>query len=629
MNYIKSLKFVIVAIIISICTLMPGELFQLYLTQFDGDCYHINFALPKNTEAEQMNSDLIQSAEKNNVIIFKVEKKSVSALESSIDIYAGKNALNHLNKNYQVTGGSFSSLLSGKTVIKTHDFIEAPASAFSDEYTLIGTEEDMYKFKEDLADKYGGSNPKITGQSDKKELTVMYCGAWVMLILLCCLLTLYECAFQKKENFLRMSLGENIRRRILINILTDTAFISILFFVLKLVGLAISKTGFMTGLSFMFFSALLILNSISYLKMSPKSVSSLTGYEKTSRKLLSTNYFLKAVCVIITTIVISSNIACIYEGISYYKQKDFFTQYSDYYSYNCFSDNDGETDDIQHELYRKYLDDMKIFHLCIRTNANEKNILFANINTKEYLTSKIKELGEIDFSKEAYVLIHKGEKLSADELENVKIWAGIKDPPVIYYESSCEVVARTLDADPNTLLQKNPIIVFHNNRDEIPELYLCMLKTDKEELNSFSKDHQLTYSETNMLDYYNQKMLTYKRLIYLNTVLSAIIILIEILVTVTVIRLEYSVNAVLLALKKVLGYSNVNRFSALYRIITLLWIFSVAASVLLSILLKFGNPIYVFAGSIFVLIFDFAIVILGTRKYDRSNIQKILKGGSL
>ncbi len=631
MNYVKSFKFVIVAIIISICTLMPGELFQLYLTQFDGGCYHINFALPKNAEIKDMNNDLKQSAENNNVIIFKTEKKSISALESSIDIYADEAALNYIRKNYQVTNGSFGSLISGKTVIKTHDFIEAPASPFSDEYNLIGSEEDMFKFKNALVDKYGGSNPKITGQSDRKELALMFCGAWAMLILLCCLLTVYESAFQKKENFLRMTFGENISKRILKNVIIDALFISSLYFILRFVGSAISKTDFMSDISFAAFSVLLLFNSISYVKMRPKRVASLTGYEKTSKKLLSTNYFLKAVCIIITTIVISSNIACIYEGINYYKQKDFFTQHSDYYNYNGFKVNDdsNDNDDIEHEIYQKYLDDMKIFYLCIRTYVNKKNILFANINTKDYLTSKIKEFGDVDFSKEAYVLIHKGEKLSADELEEIKLWSYVDNPTVIYYETSCEVVARTLDADPNTLLQKNPIIVFHNNPAEIPELYLCMLKTDKKELNEFSKKHRLTYTETNILDYFNQKMLTYKRLIYLNTVLSAIIILIEILVTVTIIRLEYSVNAVLLALKKVLGYSDINRFSALYRIIILLWALSVVIAILLSVLLKFGSPIYVIIGSPFILIFDFATILFNTRKYDRNNIQKILKGGAL
>lgn len=633
MNYIKSLKFIIISIALSLCVMLQGEIFQLYIQQFDSGLLHTTFVLPKDGDAEQMNSDLKNSAEKHNLLIFKVEKEIISTLECRIDVFAEEEVQKYLYKNFYVKNGCFKSALSGKVDMKMHDFLEAPASAFGEEYTLIGSEEDALNFKLELMEKYPGALPKVSGVNEKKELTQMYCAAWAMLILLCCLITIYECAYQKKEVFVRMTLGENTNRRILRSIFTDSVFIVGLFIVLSLISYLITKTRFLSGVSWSACAVLVISNSLAYIRLRPKGVKSLTGYEKSSQKLLSANYFLKSVCVVLTCLFISSNIACISECINYYRQKDFFNEYSDYYSYNHFSiKGDAGTDSYKTEqkLYNEFRDDMKIFFLCNWMNIGSKKIASANINTKEYLSSKIKDFDKLDFSKSAYILIRKGEKVDEEALKDKILFDVDEDDfEIFYYEADCEIVVRTLDSDPNTTYEKNPVIFFYNADIEQPELFLCMLKTDKAKLEKFSEENDLTYSETNVLDYFNHRLLSFKRLLYLNSVLSAIMIFIELLVTVTVIRMEYSVNAVALALKKVFGYSNINRFSSLYIISVLLWVFSTAISLLLSYLLHFGNYIYIMAGALLVLIFDLVIISLNIKNYDRKNIQKILKGGAL
>lgn len=642
MNYIKTLKFVIIAVIMSICIFLPSELFQLYLPQFDSNMLHTTFVSGKDTGNDEMNRELLKAAKKNNILIFKAEKKTVSPFESEIVIYADKEAREYLKKNCGVYDKCFGSLLSGKTTVSIYPFVEAPASEKGDKYTLIGDEDDAYRFKQMLVDKYGGSFPKVVGINEKKEMTVICASAWAMAVLLCCLITAYECACKKKETFVRMSLGENVNRLILKNIFTDSAAVAIWFFLMRFAVVLITKTRFLTALSYGVCVLLILLNSLIYLRLRPKGAASLTGYEKSSEKQLSFNYFLKAVCVALTCLIVSGNIASIGEGINYYRQKSFFEEYKDYYAYNCFKVGDDSSDDeavdaALKKLYRSFCDEMKIFYLCNTQTVDGRSIAEANYNAKEYLSGKIKEFSSVDFSKcEHCVFAHKDEKLSEERLrelgENMNFYSEneIEKCEIVYYEDNVALVTRSLNSEPDTTLVKNPVILFSNSKDDIPyEMYLCLMKTDKAKLNSFSGENDLTYSETNVFDYFNQKMLTYKRLVYVNSVLSAVIMLLEFLVTLTVIRLEYSVNAVSLAVKKVVGYSNYDRFSHLYRVIILLWVLSTAVAVTLSRILQFGNSLYVIFGAAVILGFDLVVIYANIRSYDRKNIQKILKGGAL
>lgn len=631
MNYVKALKFVVVGIIMAICLALPGEMFQLYLSNFDSGYYHTSFYLPKDVSQDEMNEEILSTAKKYDVMIMQIKKTTVNLMKTEIDIYADEETSDYIRKNYYIKSGTYNSFFAGETIVEVYDFNDSSSNINGEEYALLGDEENLVNYKLELIEKYFGSIPKCSGADARTQYQRTYIAVWIMVILLCCLVTVYECASLKKESFIRLTLGENIKYYIFKNILIDSLFFVGLFTVLKIICRIFTGTGFLWQFSYIGMLPFIALNSLTYLKLKPKSVASLTGVEKSSKKLLVGNYLIKSVCVILTCIVISTNIACIFECVNYYRQKSFFEEYNEYYNYNRFSlEDDQITDEVEEELYNEFVDEMNIFCLCNRFRIGNKTAAFANINTKDYLIDCIDGFGKLDFSRKAYILINKREKLSEEELQSIIGFTYTDDYEVFYYKSNAEVVIRELDSDPETTLVKNPIIIFQNNYDEgADQLFLCMMKTDKTKLEAFARKNNLSYTETNMLDYFNQRLHTLKRLLYLNTIMSVIIILIEVIVTATVVRMEYSVNAVSLALKKVLGYSNKERFSSLYKIIISLWVISTAAAIAMSYFLNFGNYVYVAVGSILILVFDLVIIEFNIRNYDRKNIQKILKGGAL
>lgn len=92
---------------------------------------------------------------------------------------------------------------------------------------------------------------------------------------------------------------------------------------------------------------------------------------------------------------------------------------------------------------------------------------------------------------------------------------------------------------------------YHPNRATfLSEILYAM--TD-EEFNQFASRHQLTdtnalFSKTNALQKYNESWTTAKQLLYINTIFTVLVLLLEGLIITSIIKLEYQVNALVLVL---------------------------------------------------------------------------------
>lgn len=644
MSYIKGIKFIIVGIALSICLILPGEIYQMYLEQFD-DFYKMSFYLSEGASSEEMNQSIADCAEKNGLFVFRIVDEAKSIVSTQINIFADEKARGYLKNEYSISSGEHSSLFMGKSNVDFYDFISVPSEkGLEVEYSLAGNEEDMKSFYVEISEQCRCSAPSHNGYESRSSYENMITAAWAMLVLLCCFMTIYDCAFQKKESYIRMSLGENMKMRAIKNVVADTVFFALLSVVVILLASSATNVFFMFSVTIKGLVLMLFVNAVSYVNIIPRSVKALTGKDKSSKKLLTVNYVLKSVCVILTCLVISTNIATISECVSYMKQKEFFEAHDDYNWYSRIKSTETNSDRCESQFYFEFLDEMDIFYLCQWSSLSDsgKGICEANRNAKDYLMQEIEGFGDLDFTKSAHVLINKNEKLSDVDLEELELlassWAD-GEVEFYYYTKTERIVVRTYGMYPDTLWVKNPIIIYYNidpidNITEVPDinafpLNFCMVRTDGDKLAEFAERYGMTYEETNALDYYEYKLTSVSRTLYLNLILSAIILFLEILVTATVIRLEYSVNSTELAVKKVLGYSNLKRFSLLYTISVVLWMISAVLAIAISHVMKFGETPYIIIGALVILIFDLTIITVNTLKQDKQKIPKILKGGSL
>ena len=97
----------------------------------------------------------------------------------------------------------------------------------------------------------------------------------------------------------------------------------------------------------------------------------------------------------------------------------------------------------------------------------------------------------------------------------------------------------------------------------------------------------------------------------------------------TVIRLDYSVNAKELAIKKVLGYSVFEKNRKIFAITIGVMLLGMIASVVISSVYKIANPFTVAAGCGILSAAEIVIILMNIIKTEKAQLVKILKGGSL
>lgn len=92
---------------------LPGEMFQLYLENFNSGYYQCTFFLPDEADKEAMNKEIQEAADRNNVVIFMKKVSTVDTLKSEINIYANETAAKHLRKKAYVKANDYKSLFCG------------------------------------------------------------------------------------------------------------------------------------------------------------------------------------------------------------------------------------------------------------------------------------------------------------------------------------------------------------------------------------------------------------------------------------------------------------------------------------------------------------------------------------
>ena len=111
--------------------------------------------------------------------------------------------------------------------------------------------------------------------------------------------------------------------------------------------------------------------------------------------------------------------------------------------------------------------------------------------------------------------------------------------------------------------------------------------------------------------------------------ISGLLFIIELGIIATIVRLEYSVNAIELAVKKVMGYSVWKRHKAILLNIILSAIIAVVLLLCMGILFELEEPYLIVLSGVCLMMVELVMTFIFIRKFEKVNIVKILKGGAL
>ncbi|WP_404661544.1 DUF1430 domain-containing protein [Haloimpatiens myeolchijeotgali] len=661
----KKIKYIISFCIIFIGLLIIGESHIFYLDNFYTQYAYTTLYLQNDTTSEEMIGDILKSSTNNEVEVFTFTRTQPSSSLIEYNIYGTTGVEKCINKNSNIFKKKYTSLFLGNINFKFNDIKNISDIKNQHEYFVIGSKAKVHQFKMDLINKYAGNHPK-QGYADKDSQRNTI-GIWILMIGIILLISFYDVISQKKENVIRITMGERISKIIWENILLDSfVFIGCFILILSILS-RYTYVFFYFKISIILFAILLCINGLLYLNLYFYDVKEVFSNGKTSKKLLSVNYGLKLVTTIITIFIISSNIVFISQSYSFYKQKSFFQDHSDYYHIKFMykptiksngSINDGFDDSInvEGEFYKEFFKEFNAISVKNISQIADINAISANRNAFDYLSSKINEFSNSNLDKDFYFILPYKMKGNSEIIDNLKYSIPFNDTDnfvsdygVIYYHDNIEIIGIDEDYIYGSELVRNPVIIYNNmcvsqvknqsvEKDigSIDELYDVMYKissdNDLKKFNKFITRHNLEgqiIQKTNALEKYENMWIVAKRILYINLVFSALVLLLEIIIISSIIRLEYKVNAIELSIKKVMGYSILEKNKKIIMMTVITTLSSILIAVIVNIIMETQKGYYLALGGISILILEIAIIIFYIRKIENSEIQKILKGGSL
>lgn len=657
----KKIKFIISFIVIMAALLIIGESHQLYLNNFHTTYSSTTLFLQENTTADEMMEDILDSAERNDVEVFTLISTVRSTFLKENNIYGTEGVEQHIHNDLKVFDKNYKSFLLGTTQVNFYDFKEIPNIASVNDYHVIGSKENVHQFKMDLIDKYAGNHPQ-DGYPDKDSLLLVF-FIWLLVIIVILFISIYDVILQKKENFIRISLGERIGTIIWKNIIVDTIAYGVIFLVLLLLLSQYTNVFFKLHISLTMFMALIIMNGALYFNLYFYDLKQVFSNVKSSRKLLTMNYWMKLITVFLTVLIISGNIAAIMEGYKFYKQRPFFEAHADYYYTNLAykptidSDSNGnsllEKDAVMNEtFYRRFFEKFDATTLVnIDHFTHQGNTIFADRNAFDYLTTQIKELRDTNLTKDIYYIVPKSRSNDQDMITDLNNWVQTYEGEdyefeyeVIYYENDIEVISIDEFYLNGSDLIQNPIIIYNHtdastatypiNEKAFKSTYQhdIMYRITEPEFNAFIEEFGLTnqfISITNVWEKYEYQWNIIKRILYMNVILSVLVLMLELIIIHSIIRLEYEVHAIELSVKKILGYNNWEKNRKILLMTIISTVISIVAAIVVGAVTKVEEVYYIAAGGAVILFLEAFVIFFQIRKIEQSSIQKILKGGSL
>lgn len=561
-----------------------------------------------------------------------------------------------LKKHLNVDDGVYKSILYGKTTVTFSDLIFELRIGPETCFNLIGTESEIDAFCNDLNSKIPvtGFYPECVNDS----LLIIKYICWIIAAIFVFILTLYDVNCNKKEAFIRISFGERKSLIFFYNVISDIVIYCLEFIVLyNIAGLNTCVKQCLNSLILFMITitAITIIPYLSLLKFDPKKLKA-GKYSKTMLRFNIGFIFITSILSISGVLLLLSTNN---DFIKYKKINDYIECYGSFslcdiqFAKNGSYDTTEQiikirTDDmlLNENIYRKYYKELDpVIFIKSNENVGQHYFIYANANSFEYIHKVLPEIDINSIDKDVCIFVP--ESLSDEEIqkclelgkETVEYSEGKNfcySSKIITYKKNAEFV--TLN-DPFTYdwefieLQKNPVIVLNTiaadtmttsikDANRLYYEYLILYNINQNQVDKITKEYNLEkqiFFVTNLEETYDYFYSLLNRIVTLLKVISLSIILITIIVNISVIKINYDLNAVELALKKVMGYSCFEK-----NILSVIWIISSCIlSGIINMLIFKNNMAIILCLSLMAAMLIFVAVQISFS--EKSNVNTVIK----
>lgn len=653
----KIIKYIFTAVLIMIGLFLLGEYnVQRTLHSLESAFPHTSFNF--GIDWKNAVDDIIITAERNNVIAFVHDYKfsSLYLLNFDVAVYSTHELPSTVTDLFG-RGLQLRSLFRGEINISFHcieSIVQMPTSHF---VYFYGSEDNVIAFIDDLSKRY----EQTSGLHDSYEsiiyrtIVLMY---WVIAILLILFLTFVDMFMQKKEVLVRVMLGSSVFKFVTKNVIRDIVFYLLLFLVGCTILSLISSVMLRPAKIVLIFLTIICLNSSVFLGLYSIDFKQATSKIRIPKSMIRLSYIIMTVAVLFAISALASFLVLIQPLREHIKAHEFFFTHRDYYFANFQFKTPHNIDDLEvlEEVWRKseimnqtiYKELFNITQPMIISKVRQFDeltdfgIIYANVHALGYLVSVISGLYNKNMSEEALFIIpdwvcseQKQEAIKFAQF-TLKSYGAAQSYTVMLYESGVSVLSIDAHSTENEFVFiSDPIVVLDTSCPTISVISITPFSgtvmhrfTDYillELMERFALEYEIM-EITNIYALFEHFWLIILLGVYSAATAGVLALVLASITIHRIISLEYTVNAIELCIKGILGYSIMMKNAE--TIANLLFMFILCFIVTVSVTVVLGGEInaVVLLPIAVLLLITTCVLLWSIRRAEKSQIMDILKG---
>lgn len=671
-------KYIITFFLFLAAFLFIGESCSYFLENFQNSYVQVGYYLATGDSEKQMNRDISKQADAFHTAVFAMEKSEHGAFSRDITIYGDSGIENTLKKAWNIEPGTVSSFFSGTTTFAFEPFENAGEKAMENCWYPGGTQEQLQNMLHPGMEPYSGA---FRNEPAGSTAGAVAAATWLVVLLAVLLLTAYDLSYGRKEQSIRVILGadnNNLRWR---KIWSDVLGLSISYAAAFLILMPFTAPEFQMKVSLLCFAAILAANSfLAAWGMRMKVRTPRRGL--LSNKILGLSMGLKGGVAVLTVLVLSVTIGLAVEGVKLYAQKGYYAGRQEYahvdiaypYAYEKMERASGVSSDLPpldtpsqvKENFLRYsyreLDCSLLYsesYEAVAPNYGEKYV-YANLRGLEAYKEYIPRWDYLCSHEGNYILVSEQENQEAVRMETLSFGnvIGLLEANlngVVVYKNGLSISAegrRDGEFD-YTYRTRNPVVLLdtydYGKLPALPARYslrepepvqgvlykrapffmqFVSVRDDPARIGAFADTcggeaihpKLMEFSIVNVGQWFDGLWSLQNR-----SLLIAVIL--EIQIASLVLRIIYEEKAKELILKKVLGFSMPERYRGFFALTGIICGLVFLAACVISLIFHIGVVWYFIYGSVLLWLLDWTVLALLAHKNDKTQIQRVLKGG--
>ena len=615
-------------------------------------------------------TELDSIARKHDVIIFARMEEQETLQDYAITYYAAEDKIKAVQKHIGLSDGYVKNIIEFrfKIVFKPLDELyDINVANCVENWGLIGNDDNINSYIQELKSLDGYT---VTFKPSKINVVIFIPPVFATLIIVLLLFYTYtSTAIAKKEVSIRVINGDSPWHYYLSYSLTDTFIIIIIFGLFYL--LEMLYTQIINQFSHLFFFSVIYIVGVwiinlQLLNINPKEI--IYGFQHSSQ-IIRLFSIISVVTSIITCLTIQLIVSSMPSITKYKKAEHFFINNENYMFIQFRYDNDY-TKDLPESVYENekkervdfFKDTDSIFQpICVAeishsalTNGVDDKIeaIYCNHRALSYIKEAVPEANDLNLKEYDEVLLIPDSFNENDTEASIKylksqfyrIEGYIPDDnriKIVNYEPKSQILCFEYRNTFHFIYHEAPAICIasdtytKSNADELVMNHdmvahgTLFYVQNTNELEKIFESYSFSPISSNAYEKFQIDYRLQQALFIISIIMICLSEVFYISVVKELLQMDYQINAIELALKKVLGYSIIQKNRRYLKLAIISFISDIIISIIYCVVAK--NNLYItgLIISISLLIVNLVLLYFLIRLIEKQKIVKILKGGAL